>query len=140
MSGQLVVALAESAKRTDLTGLRRKGWKFNFLQLFQAGYVLYEIVYAEQVQGIIAFVDDRDIAAVKIVNVESAPHNISSLSENFTVGPALFTIACWYSLQCGKEGYVFFEAKTELIGHYRQVLGAKLIRPPLGMGIFPDLI
>lgn len=136
-SGQLVVARAEAVKRTDLTGLRRKGWKFNFLQLFLAKYILYKIVYLDQIEGIIAFINDEDIGAVKIANVESAPHNIGSMSKDYVVGSALFAIACYYSFQCGQEGYVFFEAKTELIEHYKHSLGAKFIRPPIGMGIFP---
>ena len=137
-NGLFVVALAKPIKKTDLTVLRRRGWNFNFLQLLSSGYILYKIVYNGQLQGIVAFIDDPDMEAVRVANVESAPHNIGSTSEHYAVGAALFSIACWYSFQCGEEGYIFFEAKTELVKHYRHILGAKLIRPPQGMGIFPE--
>lgn len=135
---QMVVALAEPVQRADLTALRRKGWNFNFLPLFLSGYIVYKIVYDGHIQGIVAFMDDQDMAAVKIANIESAPHNIGSESVNYTVGATLFSIACYYSFACGQEGYVSFEAKTELIEHYRKSLGAKLIRMPIGMGLFPE--
>ena len=132
------IAIAELARRKDLIGLRKNGWKFNFLSLFSQGFCVYKVVYNDVLQGLIAFYDDRDMQAVKIVNVEVAPHNRGNKSEYYIVGSTLFAIAAKYSFECGQEGYLFLEAKTRLIAYYRNTLGARLIMPPLGMGIFPN--
>ena len=43
------------------------------------------------------------------------------------VGGNLFAFACKQSFELGFEGYVTFDAKTQLIKHYSTHLGAQLI-------------
>jgi len=135
---QPLVALAEPAKITDLTGLRRNGWNFNFRSLFIAGCTVYKVTYEGSLQGLVAFYNDIDLQAVKVVNAEVAPHNIGSISKSYIVGPTLFAIAAQYSFNCGQEGFIFLDAKTNLIECYHRKIGARLTMPPLGMGIFPE--
>jgi len=40
--------------------------------------------------------------------------------------------------ECGEEGYIFLEAKTNLISYYQEAIGARLTMPPKGMGVFPE--
>jgi len=49
------------------------------------------------------------------------------------VGGNLFTISVKISFDKGYEGFVAFEAKTELVAHYRKTLGAVQIGDSLRM-------
>lgn len=77
------------------------------------------------VQGRIAFRIDGGVADVDII--ESAPHNIGHLGKYIGVGGHLFAIACEGSMKAGCDGYVAFTAKTNLINHYKEALGAQVI-------------
>lgn len=107
-----IIANAEPAKRSDLTGLRKNGWEFNFSLLSREGYTVYKVVYNDVLQGLVAFYNDDDIQAVKIVNVEVAPHNKGHQSEYYIVGSTLFAIAAKYSFECGQDGYFIFRGEN----------------------------
>lgn len=47
----------------------------------------------------------------------------------------LFAFACLRSLEKGFGGYISFEAKTELIAHYQNTLGAQRIGNSIRMFI-----
>lgn len=52
---------------------------------------------------------------VQVHLVENAPWNIGQSSQDFRgVGAHLFAIACKRSFECGAEGSVAFQAKTNL--------------------------
>jgi hypothetical protein len=55
---------------------------------------------------------------------EAAPHNLGKDKRYIGVGGNLFAIAVKISFDKGYKGFVAFEAKTELITHYRKSLGA----------------
>jgi hypothetical protein len=56
--------------------------------------------------------------------IESAPFNIGKHKTYFGVPGNLVAYACKLSFQRGGEGYVSFLAKTNLINHYIETLGA----------------
>lgn len=130
-----VLALAEPAKRSDLVGLKGKGWHFNWSDIFRSAGIVYKITLGGYLQGLIAFAEDPDKQAVHAINAEVAPHNLGSKSQGYVVGPTLFALAAKHSIEWGWDGYVFFEAKTRLIPYYTANLGAKLTMPPKGMSL-----
>jgi len=56
--------------------------------------------------------------------IESAPFNIGKDKVYAGVPGNLVAFACKLSFQRGGEGYLSFTAKTQLIGHYIESLGA----------------
>ncbi|HEY4336990.1 MAG TPA: hypothetical protein VGM89_13865, partial [Puia sp.] len=59
--------------------------------------------------------------------IEVARHNLGTGKRYFGVPGNLVAFVCKVSFEMGFEGYVGFEAKTVLIKHYQQSLGASLI-------------
>ncbi len=55
---------------------------------------------------------------------ECAPINFGPDKKYEGVGGNLFAYACKISWDAGNEGFVSFKAKTQLIHHYENVLGA----------------
>jgi hypothetical protein len=130
-----VIAKAEPAKRADLIGLRGQKWAFNWSDIYRGVEVVYKITLGGQLQGLVGLFEDTEKQAVYVVNAEVAPHNRGSQSKGYLVGPTLFALAAQCSFEWGQEGYVFLEAKTQLIPYYRTKLGARLTMPPKGMSI-----
>ena len=59
--------------------------------------------------------------------IETAPHNFGR-SKKYLGAPAnLVAFACKLSFESGFEGVVGFRAKTSLIKHYMDTLGAELL-------------
>lgn len=56
--------------------------------------------------------------------IESAPFNIGKYKTYFGAPANLVAFACKLSFQHGGEGHVSFIAKTKLIDHYIESLGA----------------
>jgi hypothetical protein len=77
---------------------------------------------SETVQGLIALKDAGDHVFVELI--ESAPHNIGENKLFHGVPGNLFAFACARSVMLGHQGFVSFVAKSELVEHYRQALGA----------------
>ncbi|WP_295860758.1 hypothetical protein [uncultured Fibrobacter sp.] len=80
-----------------------------------------------KVQGMIALKHIRDQFYTHVDIVEAAPENIGKTGKYKGVGAHLFAIACKLSWDVGNEGYVQFTAKTNLVEHYRNTLGARNI-------------
>ena len=104
-----------------------KGWKFNWNTTEKNGYDIYELYIKgdDTVQGRISFRIDGGVADVDIA--ETAPHNFGQDGQYTGVGGHLFAIACKISMDAGCDGFVAFTAKNNLIHHYEDTLGAKVI-------------
>lgn len=103
------------------------GWKFNWSKTQENGYIIYELFRtgSNEVEGRISLMIDGGVANVDIV--ESNPHNVGHNGTYIGVGGHLFAIACQISVENGCDGYVAFTAKTNLVQHYMDTLGAKII-------------
>lgn len=65
---------------------------------------------------------------VEVHLVENAPWNIGTLSQKFRgVEAHLFAIACKRSFERGTDGFVAFQAKTNLVEYYVKSLQAARI-------------
>ncbi|MBQ6520559.1 MAG: hypothetical protein IJI14_17725 [Anaerolineaceae bacterium] len=115
---------------------KKNGWKFDWrLQQDKGNSPIYEL-YTEKdniLQGRISFYPREDHIFVDLV--ETAPHNFGSKGIYEGVGAHLFAIACKHSFLSGYDGYVSFLAKTRLIDHYKNQLGAVMLSSQV-MGIF----
>jgi hypothetical protein len=74
------------------------------------------------IQGITSLEIKTDHVLMHLI--ESAPFNIGKHKVYLGVPGNLVAHACRLSFQRGGEGYVSFVAKTKLIDHYSETLGA----------------
>ena len=119
----------KTISKKDAAALQRKGWKFDWSIPHQHDYEVYELLLKDdtQVQGMIALKHIRDQFYTHVDIVEAAPENIGHLGKYKGVEAHLFAIACKLSWDVGNEGYIQFTAKTNLVEHYRETLGARNI-------------
>ena len=113
--------------KSDLKNITKKnGWNFNWKTDFQdirkEVYKLTIVNNPNIVQGIlsISIFDDH----VYMNLLESAPFNIGKNKLYEGVAGNLVAYACKVSFQKGFDGYLAFVAKTKLIKHYEDTLGA----------------
>ncbi|MCF0223941.1 MAG: hypothetical protein HUK20_06700 [Fibrobacter sp.] len=115
--------------KKDAVTLQHNGWKFDWSVPHQHDYEIYELLLKgnPKVQGMIPLKHIRNQFYTHIDVVEAAPENIGKMGKYKGVGAHLFAIACKLSWAVGNEGYVQFTAKTNLVEHYRNTLGARNI-------------
>ncbi len=89
-----------------------------------------------KVQGLISFTAEPDYLLVHLV--ESAPHNIGRRKKYTGVPANLFAFASLQSIRFGFEGSLAFDAKTTLIAHYSETLGAIRVGSSRRMIIDPE--
>lgn len=121
--------IAKTLSKFDATELQKKGWKFDWSIPHKTGYEIYELLLKddETVQGMIALKHIREQYYTHVDIVESAPFNVGHNGKYKGVGAHLFAIACKVSWDAGNEGYVQFKAKSNLVEHYKETLGAQNI-------------
>jgi hypothetical protein len=113
--------------KSDLKNITKKnGWNFDWKSEFQdIQKEVYKLTIVNNpgiIQGIlsISIFDDH----VYMNLLESAPFNIGKNKLYEGVAGNLVAYACKVSFQKGFEGYLAFVAKTKLIKHYEDTLGA----------------
>lgn len=105
---------------------RYAGWKFDWRQTQKDGYYVYELSIkgSSVVEGRISLKIDGGVADIDIV--ETAPHNYGHRGKYEGVGGHLFAIACQISKEAGCDGFVAFNAKSNLVEYYIKTLNAKV--------------
>ena len=117
-------------EKADLKVISKKlGWKFNWKTEFIATEKkVFKLVLQKEpkvIQGLICFEKKSDHIFMSLI--ETAPHNLGKTKKYFGVAGNLVAFGCKLSFESGFEGYLAFESKTKLIGHYEKTLGAKLL-------------
>lgn len=112
---------------TELKNITKKnGWRFNWTSEIKVPerdvFKLTIVNNPNIIQGIISLEVKPDHVYMHLI--ESAPFNIGKQKTYFGVPGNLVAFACKLSFQRGGEGYVSFTAKTKLIDHYIESLGA----------------
>lgn len=97
-------------------------WKNEFNQTDRSVYKLTLYDEPEIIQGLISVSDMNGYVYVHLA--ESAPINFGPDKKHEGVGGNLFAYACKRSWDASNEGFISFQAKTQLIRHYEQMLGA----------------
>ena len=105
---------------------KNKGWNFNwkaeFADIKKEVYKLTIVNNPKIIQGLLSITIEQDYVFINLL--ESAPFNIGKHKIYEGVAGNLVAYACKISFQKDFDGYVAFTAKTKLIEHYEQTLGA----------------
>lgn len=117
------------AKKADIKQTNKKnGWAFNWQAELDNNakevYKLTSINNLSIVQGLVSLTIAEDHICMDLL--ESAPFNLGNKKLYEGVAGNLVAYACKVSFQQGFDGYVSFTAKTKLIEHYTNTLGAAL--------------
>lgn len=118
------ISLLTSAELKKI--IKKNGWVFNWGTEFRHPQRdVYKLTITNNphiIQGIISLEVKTDHVYMHLI--ESAPFNIGKLKTYLGVPGNLVSFACKLSFQRGREGYLSFFAKTKLINHYIETLGA----------------
>ena len=110
-------------------------WQFDWRQeLRDSAKEVYKLTTANNptiIQGLVSIEDKRDHVFMHLI--ESAKFNKGHNKIYFGIPGNLVAYACKVSVEKGYEGFLAFDAKTALIQHYEQSLGATHFR---GMRMF----
>ena len=105
---------------------KNKGWNFEwkaeFKDIEKEVYKLTIVNNHSIIQGLLSISIEKDHVFMNLL--ESAPFNIGKHKLYKGVVGNLVAYACKVSFQKGYDGYVAFTAKSRLISHYEQTLGA----------------
>ncbi len=110
------------------TILKKNGWRFNWKNEFKLpDRSVYKLVIENNpgIQGLVCLQIMTNYIELHLI--ETAPHNFGKDKKYLGVAGNLVAFACKTSFDIGFEGYVSFIAKTSLIQHYIDTLGATLI-------------
>lgn len=97
-------------------------WKSDFNDLQKEVYKLTIINNSTIIQGLLSLTIEQDHIYMNLL--ESSPFNIGKNKLYEGVAGNLVAFACKVSFQKGYDGFVAFTAKTNLIKHYEESLGA----------------
>ena len=127
ISGDSFQTEVSRINKSDLRNITKKaGWNFNWKTEFQditkEVYKLTIVNNTNIIQGLLSISIMEDHIYMNLL--ESAPFNIGKNKLYEGVAGNLVAYACKVSFQKGFEGYLAFTAKTRLIKHYEETLGA----------------
>jgi len=129
-TGEILSTEVLLLEKVDLKFVSKKfAWKFDWqIEFSVPEKQVFKLVLQKEpkiIQGLICFEKKSDHIFMSLI--ESAPHNFGKTKKYFGVAGNLVAFGCKLSFENGFEGYVAFDAKTKLIGHYEETLGAKLL-------------
>jgi hypothetical protein len=105
---------------------KKNGWNFDWkLELKDNAKEVYKLTIlnnASVIQGLVSISYEVDHVFMHLL--ENAPFNIGRIKMYEGVMGNLVAYACKLSFQRGFDGFVSFTAKTKLIEHYEETLGA----------------
>jgi hypothetical protein len=118
------ISLLNSAEIKSIT--KKNGWNFNWKTEFKKPerdiYKLTIVGNPKIIQGLVSLEVKKDHVYMHLI--ESAKFNIGKDKVYLGIPGNLVAFACKLSFQRGGDGYVSFTAKTKLIDHYIDTLGA----------------
>lgn len=118
------VSLLTKANLKQIT--KKNGWAFNWkVEFNDNAKEVYKLTITNNsniIQGLLSLTIETDHVFMNVV--ESAPFNIGKNKLYEGVAGNLVAYACKVSFQKGFDGFIAFDAKTKLIQHYENTLGA----------------
>ncbi len=118
--------VSKFTKQDSKQTIKKNGWGFNWnIELNDLKKEVYKLTIVNNlnvIQGLISITYEVDHVFMNLV--ESAPFNIGKNKLYEGVPGNLVAYACKLSFQKGFDGFVGFTAKTKLIQHYEETLGA----------------
>ena len=128
ISGEVFDTAITLLTSKDIKQIKNKEWNFDWqFELRQQERKVYKLTTVQNpniIQGLISITDKGDHIFMDLI--ESATFNKGRKKLYNGVAGNLVAFACKSSFECGYDGVVSFVAKTQLIGHYKQTLGATL--------------
>jgi len=128
VSGEVFDTLVTLLKTTDSKQIKKPEWAFNWhIELKDKAKQVYKLTTINNptiIHGLISLIDKGDHIFMELI--ESAKFNKGKNKLYKGIAGNLVAFACKLSFEKGYAGVVSFIAKTQLIGHYEQTLGAKL--------------
>ena len=126
-SGDSFPTEVSQLSKVELKNISKKtGWRFNWdFEFKQPEREIYKLTITNNpniIQGLVSLEVRTDHVYMHLI--ESAPFNIGKQKTYYGVPGNLVAFACKLSFQRGSEGYLSFTAKTKLIDHYIESLGA----------------
>ncbi len=113
----------------DIRKLKKKDWLFDWkTEAKISGKTVYKLVIVDNtsiIQGLISLQDRGDHIFMSLI--ESNKFNRGARKIYLGVPGNLVAFACKISFDKGYSGYVSFESKTRLIGHYQKSLKAHVL-------------
>ena len=139
-TGKSFSTLLQLVTEEDIKGIHKKdGWSFSWKKEYkEPNRQIYKLLIqgSQQIQGLISFEPIKSQQYIEMHLIESAPHNYGANKKYLGVAANLVAFVCKTSFEMGFEGFVAFTAKTRLIKHYIETLGARLLLDNNRMGIF----
>lgn len=128
ISGEVFDTLIVQLKATDGKNIKKTEWTFNWHDELKDKtkqvYKLTTISNPTIIQGLISLTDKGDHIFMDLI--ESARFNKGKNKLYRGVAGNLVAFGCKMSFEKKDDGIVSFIAKTQLVEHYEQTLGAKL--------------
>ena len=128
ISGEVFDTLIIRLKTTDATSIKKTEWAFNWHNELKDEtkqvYKLTTISNPTIVHGLISLTDKGDHIYMDLIESAKFNRGINKLYRG--VAGILVAFGCKMSFEKQYDGIVSFIAKTQLIEHYEQTLGAKL--------------
>lgn len=128
ISGEIFDTVITQIKPEEAKLIKTKDWDFSWkAELKDKDRSIYKLTTVNNrtiIHGLISLTDKRDHIFMNLI--ESSGFNKGSKKLYRGVAGNLVAFACKISFERGYDGVVSFIAKTQLIDHYSQVLGAKL--------------
>ncbi|MBE2228308.1 MAG: hypothetical protein IAE93_13220 [Ignavibacteria bacterium] len=124
VSGEVFDTVVIKVAESDFKFLK-KGWAFNWIQESK-DYSVYKLTTRENpeiIQGLVSIRKNVDHIFINLI--ENASFNIGKNRVYEGVAGNLFAFACKFSMDSGYLGNVSFVAKTNLISHYEETIGAR---------------
>lgn len=113
----------------DIKALKKSDWLFDWkTEVKQTNKTVCKLIIIGNetvIQGLISLHDRGDHIFISLI--ECNKFNRGAKKLYLGVPGNLVAFACQLSFDKGYEGYVSFESKTKLKGHYQQTLGAHIL-------------
>lgn len=140
-TGQSNETLVLPVTNEDIKGIFIKdGWRFNWKKEYKIkGHQLFKLTLINntEIQGLISLEIIHEEQYIEMHLIESAPYNFGKNKRFLGVPANMVAFACKMSFELGYDGFAAFNAKTRLVEHYRETLGAQLVMGNNRMVIFP---
>ena len=114
--------------KASIKEIKKKDWLFDWhKELKEKNYQVFKMTTVENrdiIQGLVSLIIEDKYITLNLV--ENAKFNRGKDKMYRGVGGNMFAFACQRSMDMGFGGFVGFVAKTSLIKHYQETLGAEL--------------
>lgn len=132
-TGDVFNTIVMRADPTDKRLINRKEWQFDWhAEILKEKREVYRLMTENNpaiIQGLVSFEDKGDHIYMHLI--ESAAFNRGRGKTFLGVPGNLIAYGCKLAFNNGYDGFLAFTAKTALVQHYRDSLGAIVIRGTL---------